>query len=111
MRHLLLAAAACAALGMAVFAAQAQNPPQPPPTADPYANNAVPGATQFPLAAPAGKDSNSKMVAPAGALNTGPFDPGTWKYGTAFNPPAGSKVWNPVKVKMTQGGKVTGGTL
>ncbi len=110
-KHLLWAVAVCAALGMAVFAAQAQNPPQPPPTADPYANSAVPGATQFPLAAPAGKDSNSRMVAPPGALNQGPFDPTKWKYGDAFNAPAGAKVWNPVRLKMMQGGKVTGGTL
>src|SRR5262249_669390 len=77
----------------------------------PYANNANPGATQFPLAAAAGKDSNARMVAPAGAVNQGAFDPTTWKYGPAFNPPAGSKIWNPVKMKMMQGGKVTGGTL
>jgi 2-keto-3-deoxy-L-rhamnonate aldolase RhmA len=50
-------------------------------------------------------------VAPNGAVNQGPFDPGTWKYGPAFNAPAGSKIWNPVKLKMMQGGKVTGGTL
>ena len=31
--------------------------------------------------------------------------------GTAFNPPPGAKIWNPVKLKMLQGGKVTGGTL
>ena len=37
--------------------------------------------------------------------------PATWKYGTAFDAPAGSKIWNPVKLKMMQGGKVTGGTL
>ena len=43
--------------------------------------------------------------------NTGPFDPATWKFGTAFNPPPGAKIWNPVKLKMLQGGKVTGGTL
>src|SRR5215510_10469259 len=99
-----------------VFAALAtQNPParpqQPAATADPYANNAVPGATTFPLAAPAGKDSSAMTSAPAGAVNTGPFDPATWKYGTAFNAPAGSKIWNPVKAKMLAGGKVTGGTV
>jgi 2-keto-3-deoxy-L-rhamnonate aldolase RhmA len=110
-KHLIWAVAACVALGMAVFAAQAQNQTQPPPTADPYANSAVPGATQFPLAAPAGKDSNARMVAPPGALNQGPFDPAKWKYGDAFNAPAGAKVWNPVRLKMMQGGKVTGGTL
>jgi 2-keto-3-deoxy-L-rhamnonate aldolase RhmA len=81
------------------------------PNADPYANNAAPGTTNFPLAAAAGKDSNARMAAPANAANQGPFDPATWKYGTAFNPPANSKVWNPVKLKMMQGGKVTGGTL
>ena len=109
MRNLILAAAACAALGIAAFAAQ--QPPQPTPTADPYANNANPGATQFPLAAPAGRDSNARNVAPPGAANQGVFDQATWKYGTAFNPPAGSKIWNPVKLKMMHGEKVTGGTL
>ena len=115
MRNLILAAAACGALGIATFAAQqAQPPAQPPrpaPSADPYANNANPGATEFPLAAPAGKDSGARTTAPAGAVNTGAFDPSTWKYGPAFNPPAGSKVWNPAKIKLMQGGKVTGGTL
>jgi 2-keto-3-deoxy-L-rhamnonate aldolase RhmA len=115
-RHLLSVAAVCAVLGLAALVAQtpaapAQQPTQPPPTADPYANNANPGATQFPLAAPAGKDSNALMVAPPGATNQGAFNPATWKYGTAFNPPAGSKIWNPVKLKLMQGGKVTGGTL
>src|SRR3954471_17328526 len=115
MRHLLYSVVICLALGIGTFMAQTQPPPaqtqQPPASADPYANNAVPGATQFPLAAPAGKDSTAGMVAPAGAANQGPFNPGTWKYGTAFNPPAGAKIWNPVKLKMMQGGKVTGGKL
>ena len=78
---------------------------------DPYANNPNAGTTTFPLAAPAGTDSNAKTVAPAGSVNSGPFDPASWKYGPAFNPPAGAKIWNPVKLKMMQGGKVTGGTL
>ena len=115
MRQLLFAAVACAALGVATFTAQTQAPQtQPPPstsTADPYANNARPGATTFPLAAAAGKDSNAKMTAPAGAVNQGPFDPTAWKYGPAFNPPPGAKIWNPAKLKIMQGGKVTGGTL
>jgi 2-keto-3-deoxy-L-rhamnonate aldolase RhmA len=116
-KHLLSAAAVCAVVGIVTFAAQApqppaqQPPPQPPPTADPYANNANPGVSTFPLAAPAGKDSGARMTAPAGALNQGAFDPASWKYGPAFNPPAGSKVWNPAKVKLMQGGKLTGGTL
>ena len=64
-------------------------PAQTAPRADPYANNAAPGTLTFPLAAPAGKDSNSLGVAPPGAVNQGPFDPATWKYGPAFNAPAG----------------------
>ncbi|MGZ5141027.1 MAG: hypothetical protein ACXWCX_24775 [Burkholderiales bacterium] len=27
----------------------------------------------------------------------------TWKYGGAFNAPAGSKIWNPAKIKLMQG--------
>src|SRR5262249_50771354 len=121
MRYLTVSVVLFGALAIAAFAGQApQQPPQQPPqpqtqqpapTADPYANNAAPGATQFPLAAAAGKDSNARNVAPAGAMNTGPFDPTTWKNGHAFDPPAGSKIWNPVKLKMMRGEKVTGGTL
>jgi 2-keto-3-deoxy-L-rhamnonate aldolase RhmA len=116
MKKLVLFSTVAALLGIAAFGFQAQNGPgqrgqQPAPNADPYANNAAPGTLQFPLAAPAGKDSNSRMAAPPGAVNQGPFDVSTWKYGTAFDPPAGSKIWNPVKLKMMQGGKVTGGTL
>jgi len=112
-RNLLIASVLCAVVGIVAIVAQGQTPaPQTPaPSADPYANNAAPGATQFPLAAPAGKDSGAKLTAPAGALNTGPFNPATWKYGNAFNPPAGAKIWNPVKLKMMAGGKVTGGTV
>ena len=40
----------------------------------------------FPLAAPAGKDSGAKQTAPAGAANQGAFDPATWKYGTGLRP-------------------------
>lgn len=121
MRHLLVAAAVSAALGIAAFGAQTQSPPaqpaqqappaQPAPTADPYANNPTAGTTTFPLAALAGTDSNARKVAPPGALNQGPFDVATWKYGPAFMPPPGTRVWSPVKIKMMQGGKVTGGTV
>ena len=115
MKRLLFAVAVVTALGMVTFYAQAQQPQgrggQAPSTADPYANNPDAGKMQFPLAAPAGKDSNAKQQPPAGSQNTGPFNPSTWKYGTAFAPPAGAKVWNPVKVKMLAGQKVTGGTV
>jgi 2-keto-3-deoxy-L-rhamnonate aldolase RhmA len=99
---------------LGIVTLQAQNPPpaQPAkPNADPYANNADAGKLKFPLAAPAGKDSRAIAVAPPGALNVGPFDAAKWKYGNAFNAPADAKIWNPVKLKMMQGGKVTGGTL
>jgi 2-keto-3-deoxy-L-rhamnonate aldolase RhmA len=112
MKHLLLSTTGVLLLGLVFVTAQTQTPAQPPrPSADPYANNAQPGQTEFPLAAPAGKDSGARNSAPAGAVNTGPFDPATWKYGPAFNPPPGAKIWNPVKLKMMQGAKVTGGTL
>jgi len=81
------------ALGAAIFQAQGQTP------------------GQFPLAAPAGKDSNAKATPPPGAQNQGALDPSNWKYGPAFNAPAGAKVWNPVKLKMMAGQKVTGGTV
>ena len=129
MRKISFAMVLTAVLAMAVFAAQAPSTPatgaaqgrgqgdaqgrgQATPGragADPYATNTT--VTSFPFAAPAGRDSNAKMVAPMGALNQGPFDPATWKYGTAFNAPPGSKIWNPVKLKLLAAGKVTGGTL
>ena len=47
------------------------------------------GAQQsgFPLAAPAGVDSKAREIAPPGAVNQGPYNMNTWKYGPAFNPP------------------------
>jgi 2-keto-3-deoxy-L-rhamnonate aldolase RhmA len=65
----------------------------------------------FPLAAPAGVDSKARESALPGAVNQGPFDASTWKYGTAFNPPPGTKIWNPAKIKLMQGGKLIGGTV
>ena len=72
---------------------------------------AQPAQPQFPLAAPAGQDSGARQVAPPGAVNQGPFFDSTWKYGTAFTPPAGAKIWNPAKLKLMQGGKLVGGTV
>jgi 2-keto-3-deoxy-L-rhamnonate aldolase RhmA len=104
--------AAILALSLHAQTPQQQPPPKPAPAAaDPYANNPNAGASKFPLAAPAGKDSGAKQNAPADGVNKGAFDPATWKYGPAFDAPAGSKIWNPAKLKLQQGGKVTGGTL
>jgi 2-keto-3-deoxy-L-rhamnonate aldolase RhmA len=111
-QRLLSAAALSAALGILTLPALAQNRAQAPkPSADPYANNADAGQMKFPLAAPAGKDSGAKDKALPNAVNTGPVDPKTWKYGPQFKPPANSKIWNPVKAKLKAGGKVTGGTV
>jgi 2-keto-3-deoxy-L-rhamnonate aldolase RhmA len=83
----------------------------PKPNADPYANNADAGKTQFPLAAPAGVDSGAITKALPKGVNQGAIDEKTWKYGHAFEAPAGSKIWNPVKLKMMKGEKITGGTV
>ena len=95
---------------MVTFYAQAPAG-QKPATADPYANNPEAGKQKFPLAAPAGKDSGAKEKPLTGAVNTGSIDPATWKYGPNNKPAMGSKLWNPVKLKLQQGGKVTGGTV
>lgn len=115
-RLLLLAALGSAAL-LAITqpvpvraAAPPANAPRPA-AADPYINNAAAGKTTFPLAAPAGKDSGALGEAPEGAINKGPFDAKAWKYGPSYDAGATAGIWNPVMVKMRQGGKVTGGTL
>ena len=112
MKRFLFAVTLFAALGSIARQAQGQAvPAQPKPNADPYANNAAPGKLSFPLAAPAGKDSGAMKTALPGAINLAPPDPSTWKYGPRYDQPADAKIWNPVKLKMMQGGKVTGGTL
>ena len=93
---------------LAVVAVRAQQPAREQPSAT---EDAVATGGNFPLAAKAGQDSNAKNVAPDGAVNQGSFDKTKWKYGTAWNAPENSKIWNPVKLKMMTGQKVTGGTL
>ncbi len=104
MDRLTFSGTACAALALAALLSAQGGQPAPSP-----ANQQE--TPQFPLAAPAGRDSGARTAAPPGAVNQGAFDPSTWKYGPAFTSPAGAKVWNPVKLKLMQGGKVTGGTL
>lgn len=94
MRNLIVTSLTCVLLGIASAQVSAQ------PAKDP-----------FPLAAPAGQDSNARQVAPPGAVNQGPFDNANWKYGSAFTPPPGAKIWNPAKLKLMQGGKLVGGTV
>ena len=101
MRHIRFFVIACGIFGIAVAAAQTQGgQTRPAQGADPYAGNPA-----------AGTDSNARNAPPQGAVNQGPFDPAAWKYGPAFDPPAGARTWNPVRLKLMQGGKVTGGTL
>jgi 2-keto-3-deoxy-L-rhamnonate aldolase RhmA len=97
-----------AALGALSLQAQGQTPRS---TADPYANNPDAGKLQFPLAAPAGKDSGAITTAPPGSVNQGALDPAKWKYGPNYDAPPNSKIWNPVMIKMMKGEKVTGGTV
>jgi len=101
MRKLLFWASLSAALCMGTVAAFSQA------TEDDVAK----AMKEYPLAAPAGKDSGAIDKAPAGAVNQGPFDMSKWKYGHAWDAPNGAKIWNPVKLKMMQGKTVTGGTL
>src|SRR5438552_13650156 len=100
-------------LGFVQFQATGQIPAGQtlPASADPYANNPDAGRLQFPLAAPAGKDSGAITKALPGGVNQGMIDPKTWKYGPAYDAPPNSKIWNPVKLKMMRGEKVTGGTF
>lgn len=103
------------AAGLSLLAFQAPVPNQgkgkaPGPSADPYANNPAAGKQNFPLAAPAGKNSDAMNTPLAGGVNAGKIDPSTWQYGPQSRPPANAKIWNPVKVKMLAGEKVTGGT-
>jgi 4-hydroxy-2-oxoheptanedioate aldolase len=100
-----------AALGLVMCQAVQAQGQAPTSTADPYAKNPDAGAAQFPLAAPAGKDSGAITKAPPGAVNQGMLDLSKWKYGPDFSPPANSKIWNPVMIKMMKGEKVTGGTV
>jgi 2-keto-3-deoxy-L-rhamnonate aldolase RhmA len=100
MRLPLLSAALCAGMSFAASAAFAQG-----------TEDSVASGGKFPLAAKTGQDSGAAKAAPAGAVNQGAFDMSKWKYGPAWEAPSGAKIWNPAKIKLMQGGKVTGGTV
>jgi 2-keto-3-deoxy-L-rhamnonate aldolase RhmA len=108
-KRLLFAAALSVALGIVTFQAQGQSTQKP--SADPYATNPDAGKQNFPLAAPAGKDSGAINTPLPGGVNAGPVDPATWKYGPRDAKAKSLPLWNPVKVKLQQGGMVTGGTV
>ena len=69
------------------------------------------GLNNYPLAAKAGVDSHADKIAPAGAVNQGPITEKGWKFGHQTDAPANHPIWNPVKLKMMQGGKVTSITI
>lgn len=108
-----LGIAATAALGVLIFQAhgQANQTTEDNPGGRMSRSGEVHYTTDFPLATPAGQDSDALQKAPPGAANQGPLNPKDWKYGDAFNPPANAKIWNPVMIKMMKGEKVTGGTV
>src|SRR5665213_915157 len=101
MKSKLLAAATCAVLSFAASAAYAQG----------AAGDGVTNPGSFPLAAPAGKDSGARSKALPGAVNQGPYNVKTWKFGHRTDPIAGSQLWNPAKIKMVSGGKLYSATL
>ena len=69
-------------------------------------------AGKWPLAAKAGMDSHAFTTPPPGATNKGVFNDKTWVRGHNTDAPAGgSPIWNPVKLKMMQGGKITSVTV
>jgi 2-keto-3-deoxy-L-rhamnonate aldolase RhmA len=118
MKRFAIALSLAAVASLLTFQATGQNQAKgkgkdkaPAPTADPYANNPDAGKQRFPLAAPAGKDSDAINTPLKGAVNLGKIDPATWQYGPQSRPPANAKLWNPVKVKLMAGEKVTGGTM
>jgi len=110
MKHCPIASAAGALIVLIAGVGHAQAPPARDAGQQPAYAVASPPITS-PLAAPAGKDSGAISKGLPNGVNQGPFDPSTWKYGPAFNAPAGAKIWNPVKAKMMAGQKVSGGTL
>jgi 2-dehydro-3-deoxyglucarate aldolase/4-hydroxy-2-oxoheptanedioate aldolase len=92
-----------AALCVALFAGASFGRAQDNPAAAP--------ASSFPLAAKADVDSHADKIAPPGAVNRGTFNINTWKYGHAFDALPNTPIWNPVKLKIMRGEKITSTTV
>ena len=101
MKRLLFSAALVAAVGFGTYGLEVG-------AAFGQANedNVASAQSKYPLAAKAGEDSHAMTRRPPGAVNQGPFDMTNGNIGHAWDAPPGSKIWNPVKIKMLQGGKV-----
>jgi 2-keto-3-deoxy-L-rhamnonate aldolase RhmA len=67
--------------------------------------------SKWPLAAKAGVDSHALTTPLPGEINKGAYSDKTWIRGHRQDAPAGAQLWNPVKVKMMQGGKITSVTV
>jgi hypothetical protein len=88
-----LAWRSCITVGAATFLAQGQQP------------------DSFPLAAPAGQNSNAKTTPPPGAQNQGALDPNNWKYGPGVQRAARRQDLESGEGENDGGQKVTGGTV
>jgi 2-keto-3-deoxy-L-rhamnonate aldolase RhmA len=111
MNNGLVARAVAPLLALAAGLASAQAPAPPPNAGQQPAYAIASPPVTSPFAAPAGKDSGALRTALPSGVTQGPFDPAKWKFGPAYNAPAGAKIWSPVKAKMLAGEKVSGGTL
>jgi 2-keto-3-deoxy-L-rhamnonate aldolase RhmA len=101
MKSKLLAAAMCAVMSFAASAAMAQD-------------DGVQSAGPQRFYAAGGKDSGAWSKPFPGAVNKGPFNMKTWKYGPTGTFPAGSnapKLWNPAMIKFRNGGKLFSATI
>jgi 2-keto-3-deoxy-L-rhamnonate aldolase RhmA len=56
-------------------------------------------------------DSHADTTPPHGAVNQGAFNISSWKYGHAYDTLPNTPVWNPVKLKMLRGEKITSTTV
>ena len=101
MKFRIFSAALCAGLTVLAASALAQN-------AD---DATVTASKSYPLAVKQDIDSHADKIAPPGAVNQGPYNMKTWKYGHVFDAAPGTPLWNPVKVKMSQGGKITSASI
>jgi len=102
MKSKLLLAAACAALSFAATAVLAQ------------IDDGVTSGGPQQFYAKKGADSGAWTKPFPNAVNKGPFNMKTWKYGPAADMPAGStapKLWNPAMIKFRNGGQLFSDTI
>jgi len=100
MKWKIFAAALCAALPMLSGSVQAQ----------PEDGVTSVGPQRF--WAPAGTNTDALAKPLPGAVNQGPFNYRTWKYGPNTTAPAGAqRIWSPLMIKLRAGGKLFSTTI